>query len=56
MMVPQTLTSGATLTVELNTGRTFDFDLEGLTWGTGQFINYTLSITPEAALLLTPEK
>ena len=56
MMVPQSLTSGAMLTVELNTGRSFDFDLEGLTWGTGQFINYTLSITPEAALLLTPEK
>lgn len=56
MMVPQTLASGATLTVELNSGRSFDFDLEGLTWGIGQFINYTLSITPEAALLLTPEK
>ena len=56
MMVPQTLTSGATLSVELNSGRNFDFDLEGLTWGAGQFINYTLSITPEAALLLTPEK
>jgi len=56
MMVPQTLASGATLTVELNTGRSFDFDLEGLSWGAGQFINYTLSITPEAALLLTPEK
>lgn len=56
MMVPQSLTAGAMLTVELNTGRSFDFDIEGLTWGTGQFINYTLSITPEAALLLTPEK
>lgn len=38
MMVPQTLTSGATLSVELNSGRNFDFDLEGLTWGAGQFI------------------
>lgn len=56
MMVPQPLASGATLTVELNSGRSFDFDLEGLTWGAGQFINYTLSITPEAALLFTPEK
>lgn len=56
MMVPQTLEQGASLTVKLNTGRSFDFDLDGLTWGTGQFINYTLSITPEAALLLTPEK
>lgn len=56
MMVPQTLSSGASLTVKLNTGRSFDFDLGGLTWGTGQFINYSLSITPEATLLLTPEK
>ena len=56
MMVPQTLASGATLTVELDSGRSFDFDLEGLTWGVGQFINYNLSITPEASLLLTPEK
>ena len=56
MMVPQTLEPGASLTVKLNTGRSYDFDLDGLTWGTGQFINYTLSITPEAALLLTPEK
>ena len=56
MMVPQTLASGATLTVELDSEWSFDFDLEGLTWGVGQFINYNLSITPEAALLLTPEK
>ncbi|WP_298648807.1 fimbrillin family protein [uncultured Proteiniphilum sp.] len=56
MMVPQTLGTGATLTVELDSERSFDFDLEGLTWGVGQFINYNLSITPEAALLLTPEK
>lgn len=56
MMVPQTLETGATLTVELDSGRSFDFNLEGLSWGAGQFINYTLSITPEAALLLTPEK
>lgn len=56
MMVPQTLASGASLTVELNTGRSFNFDLGGLTWGVGQFIYYNLSITPEATLLLTPEK
>lgn len=56
MMVPQTLEPGASLTVEVNTGRSFNFDLSGLTWGIGKFINYNLSITPEAALLLTPEK
>ena len=56
MMIPQTLGTGATLTVNLTSGRSFDFDLNGLTWEAGKFINYTLSITPEAALLLTPDK
>lgn len=56
MMIPQALEAGAAITVELNSGRSFDFDLSGMTWTAGQFINYNLSITPEAALLLTPEK
>lgn len=56
MMIPQTLGTGAMITVELNSGRSFDFDLSGITWTAGKFINYNLSITPEAALLLTPEK
>lgn len=56
MMIPQTLGTEAMITVELNSGRSFDFDLSGITWQAGKFINYNLSITPEAALLLTPEK
>lgn len=56
MMIPQTLGTGAGITVELNSGRSFDFDLSGVVWQAGKFINYNLSITPEAALLLTPEK
>ncbi|MCD7939441.1 MAG: fimbrillin family protein [Bacteroides intestinalis] len=56
MMIPQTLVTGAGITVELNSGRSFDFDLSGVVWQAGKFINYNLSITPEAALLLTPEK
>lgn len=56
MMIPQTLGTGAMITVKLNSGRSFDFDLSGIIWTAGKFINYNLSITPEAALLLTPEK
>ena len=56
MMIPQTLGTGTGITVELNSGRSFDFDLSGVVWQAGKFINYNLSITPEAALLLTPEK
>lgn len=56
MMIPQTLETGAGITIELNSGRSFDFDLEGTTWQAGQFINYNLSVTPEAVLLFTPEK
>ena len=57
MMIPQTLPAGAKLVIGVNDGRSdVEFDLGGLTWAAGQRINYSLEITPDAILLLTPDK
>lgn len=57
MMIPQTLPTGTKLTIGVDDGRPdVEFDLGGLVWGAGQRINYSLTITPGAVLLLTPDK
>lgn len=57
MMIPQTLPAGAKLVIGVNDGRpNAEFDLGGLTWTAGQRVNYSLEITPDAVLLLTPDK
>lgn len=57
MMIPQTLPAGAKLVIGVNDGRPdAEFDLEGLTWTAGQRVNYSLEITPDAVLLLTPDR
>ncbi len=33
-----------------------EFDLSGITWSPGQRINYSLSVSPDAIIMLTPEK
>lgn len=57
MMIPQTLPAGAKLIIGVDDGRAdVEFDLGGLIWTAGQRINYSLEITPDAVLLLTPDK
>ena len=57
MMIPQTLPVGSKLIIGIDDGRpNVEFDLGGLTWTAGQRINYSLEITPDAILLLTPDK
>lgn len=57
MMIPQTLPVGATLVVGVDDDRPdVVFDIGGLVWAAGQRINYTLTVEPEAILLLTPDK
>ena len=33
-----------------------EFDLSGITWSSGQRINYSLSVSPDAIIMLTPER
>lgn len=57
MMIPQTLPTGARLIVGVDDGRPdVEFDLSGITWSPGQRINYSLSVSPDAIIMLTPEK
>lgn len=56
MMIPQTLPSGAKLIVNIDDGREVEFDLSGRVWTAGQRINYSLSVHPDAVLLLSPDK
>lgn len=56
MMIPQTVPAGAKLVVSVDDGRPdAEFNLGGLVWQAGQRINYSLTITPDAVLLLTPD-
>ncbi len=56
MMIPQTLPAGAKLIVSIDDGREVEFDLGGRVWAAGQRINYSLSVHPDAVLLLSPDK
>ncbi len=57
MMIPQTLPAGARLIVGVDDGRPdVEFDLSGITWSSGQRINYSLSVSPDAIIMLTPER
>ena len=56
MMIPQTLPTGAKLIVNIDDGREVEFDLGGREWAAGQRINYSLSVHPDAVLLLSPDK
>lgn len=47
----------ARLIVGVDDGRPdVEFDLSGITWSPGQRINYSLSVSPDAIIMLTPEK
>ena len=57
MMVPQTLPTGAKLTIEVDDGDQLleqTFDLSGQTWTAGEVVEYTLAVSSSGAVLLNP--